>query len=92
MTELGTGKLHHLRQLLELAASSRTRGLVLDLGGRLFKGPIRGKTPWQLVVACRGTVIRNGTLQLPDTTLLLVKAKGCLFEDVNVIGMGIEGA
>ena len=36
-----------------------------------------------------GTIFRNGILALPDDGGLLIKATGCLFENLTIRGTGI---
>ena len=62
--------------------------VVLDLGGKTFKGPLRGKPPHRLVLWHNGTVICNSKLQLRPDTPIMVLAKGCRMEALTVQGPG----
>ena len=78
-----------LQHLLELLLLDTPQGLVIDLSGRTFKGPLRGSPPHRLVLSNARTVIRNGTLQLPDDAQMVVTAPGCRLEVVTIRGPGI---
>ena len=75
-------------EVLKLAATSHG-GLVLDLGGLVFKGALTGPPPHMLVLSCAGTVICNGVLELPNDAGLLIEAPDCRMESVVIKGPGI---
>ncbi len=90
VTRLQGGALHQVYELLQLEEA--THGLVLDLGGLVFRGDIgdRQKGAHKLVVQHACTSIRNGTLELPTDTQLVVVAPGCLMEDLAIRGPGVH--
>ena len=89
---LDSGRLQHLVDALQLAHSCSTPyGMVVDLGGKVFKGALQGCQPRSVTVTSRGTVIRNGTLKLPPGSQLVVKAQGCRLQDVHIRGDGVAG-
>jgi hypothetical protein len=59
--------------------------LVLDLGGKLFQGPLQGQPPHQLRLSRPNTTIRNGGLMLSDDTRLLVDATDCRLERIAIL-------
>ncbi len=89
VNQLSSGVLQQLADLLQLCV---LHCMVVDLGGRTFKGPLRGSTPHRLVLSHAGTVIRNGTLQLPGNACVVVTAPGCHLDSVAIKGQGITGA
>ncbi len=89
VNQLSSGVLQQLVDLLQLGV---LHCMVVDLGGRTFKGPLRGSAPHFLVLSHAGTVIRNGTLQLPGSACVVVTAPGCHLDRVAIKGQGITGA
>ena len=75
-------------EVLKLAATAHG-GLVLDLGGLVFKGPLTGPPPHVLAISRASTVIRNGVLELPNAARLLIEAPDCRMESVVIKGPGI---
>ena len=75
-------------EVLKLAATSHG-GLVLDLGGLVFKGALTSPPPHVMALSCAGTVIRNGVLELPNAAGLLIEAQDCRMEGVVIKGPGI---
>ncbi len=90
VTVLGSNSLVVLADLLASAKEPTT----FDLGGRtlLGTGPLPPSCPGgQLVLAAPGITLRNGTLQLPDGSRLVLRGAGARLEGVTVWGAGIKG-
>ena len=91
-------------QLLQLPHAS-AHPLVLDLGGRHFRGSLGEELPPSAspapvseaapvpgvdLVLRQPCIIRNGMLHLRGRTRLVIVAPGCRLEDVTIRGQGNE--
>ena len=89
VTSLTSGQLCHVVEMLLILESSSACGLVIDLCGGVFKGCLRGGPPHALLLSVARTVLRNGTLELPEEAQLKIVAQGCRLEGITVRGPGI---
>ena len=71
-------------QLVVNTLRAATGPVVLDLGGRTFKGPLQGARPHVIELKHAGSVIRNGSLELPVDTYILVQAVGCRLDGLTI--------
>ncbi len=72
-----------LQQLVNTLRAA-TGPVVLDLGGRTFNGPLQGASPHVIELKHAGTVIRNGSLELPVDTYIMVQAVGCRLDGLEI--------
>jgi hypothetical protein len=96
---VNSGILQHLADMLIQAMTASTSSaapepgpLVLDLGGKVFTGTLKGRAPHRLVMCRPNTTLRNGTLQLPPGVQLEISAEGCCLEDVAIEGDSVTTA